>query len=958
METKQTKNKTSVFTVILIFLVTALIIFSTVFLILYLNSDYKNITANKLSYEVNVNESVELDLTLENVDEDEYDIVSLDTSIAVYNSDTNCVEGLSGGKVAIEITSTISGFNKIALEVTVCDGLTMDTATLIDSVEDLQEIGTTYPLQNHYKLVKNLDLAGVSFTPIGNDDANGFSGSFNFNNYTISNLTVNGDYANAGLFATLADSAYVFDLTLTNANVDSYSNVGALAGTNNGTVKNVNVVGANIITSKNSIAIAKVGGIVGVNTSSISKSSVTQAEILSVGYAGGIAGLQKTNKVNPASIRQSFAKANVIGELYVGGLVGYNEGAVISNSFVNKEVVNNVEYGVVAAMYPTTYVGGLAGGVNNAVYTDDANVVHKVDSTLINCYVATEFGSIGYNGAVAGYNYDEKLEILQFNKYLGIYYPNNLLNVSSAFASTNNPNNVSLLGIYGVAEADLQDASKFFSHQTVSLSDVYWDFDDVWTMEGSYPTLNKNANIVSNDFSNIVAGGGIYSVADLVNINNNLNATYVLKADLDLSLIPDWTSIGTKDNPFNGKLVSDINPATNTPFSISGLTMKDTENAGLFGYLGDKAKIANIVLNNVSFTGQIYNAGAIAYQNSGSIENCTVTNLSYNLATTPSVVTNNANITYVAGLVAENYGAIVNSSVQSSKIINTDLAINNLSLLCGLNAGTISNSNVIDSVLEAHNSEALVGGIAAENAGIVTECYIAGNTKLFANISNSTLGGLVGSQAGGAIIQYSFVECQLKGYNVGGIIGNNYGNVAECYTNATIEGKYVGGLAYSVGLGFIANSYSVSKLVGLDNSSVKCGFAYSVGYQDENNWGAVIKCFSASTFNDIGKNYYETQSRVRNNAIVTIIGTTLPRVAGYIENSIYDNEIANATVMTDNVINGIFTNDRCAPAIGLSTAECKGSNNFARFTQEGFNTAIWNFDAAAGYPTLVNVIAK
>ena len=63
----ENKSKNNPLVVILIFLVTAVVVFSTVFLMLYLNSDFKEIKANKTEYYVNVGETVKLDLSFTNI---------------------------------------------------------------------------------------------------------------------------------------------------------------------------------------------------------------------------------------------------------------------------------------------------------------------------------------------------------------------------------------------------------------------------------------------------------------------------------------------------------------------------------------------------------------------------------------------------------------------------------------------------------------------------------------------------------------------------------------------------------------------------------------------------------------------------------------------------------------------------------------------------------------------------
>lgn len=152
----------------------------------------------------------------------------------------------------------------------------------ISSVADLQQLSTDVKNGNSYedkyfKLMANLDLSGVNFTPIGNRNTSAFAGTFDGNNanYTINNVTVN----SSNVFKS------PYDL--------------GLFGYNNGTIKNVTLLNINITRSTGN----NHGGIVGCND------------------AGG-------------QVKNCTVDAQVSGNYNVGGLVGYNYGTrtVIQNN--------------------------------------------------------------------------------------------------------------------------------------------------------------------------------------------------------------------------------------------------------------------------------------------------------------------------------------------------------------------------------------------------------------------------------------------------------------------------------------------------------------------------------------------------------------------------------------------------------------------------------------------------
>jgi len=109
------------------------------------------------------------------------------------------------------------------------------TSVTIGSVEDLLAFGAAVTGNTKYQGVKvaanpeitvvltaDLDLAGSGFAPIGNGSANAFSGTFDGQNHTISNMTLSCDYyRGVGFFRSLGKGATVKNVTFVNANVNN-----------------------------------------------------------------------------------------------------------------------------------------------------------------------------------------------------------------------------------------------------------------------------------------------------------------------------------------------------------------------------------------------------------------------------------------------------------------------------------------------------------------------------------------------------------------------------------------------------------------------------------------------------------------------------------------------------------------------------------------------------------------
>ena len=104
--------------------------------------------------------------------------------------------------------------------------------TCISTVEQLQAVNSN--LNGSYRLIADIDLLSVDFTPLG-DVTNKFDGTFDGRGFTISNLTLNlPASSDLGLFG--VNSGTIEDLTLTNVDIIGDTNIGGFVGNDsNGT---------------------------------------------------------------------------------------------------------------------------------------------------------------------------------------------------------------------------------------------------------------------------------------------------------------------------------------------------------------------------------------------------------------------------------------------------------------------------------------------------------------------------------------------------------------------------------------------------------------------------------------------------------------------------------------------------------------------------------------------------
>lgn len=278
-----------------------------------------------------------------------------------------------------------------------------------------------------YELVRDLDLSGMDFAPIGlaeqqyfdtNRSAGPFETVFDGNGYTISNLTIGSDYAYAAMFAELAPTAEVRELGLVDVNVHSTgatTHAAGLVGWNRGgTVTGVYVTGSVYVAGSASTTAA--GGIAAHNSGAISGSWSTASVAAPAGMAGGLAG---RNVGIPGSglsgiVRACYASGSVAGGFAAGGLVGFTLSGVIETSYATGAATLALPGGALGGLVafdqggfdPATFMPTATSTLVTASYWDTAASGIAATSTSIGIGRTTaELQTpTGYTGIYAGWN--------------------------------------------------------------------------------------------------------------------------------------------------------------------------------------------------------------------------------------------------------------------------------------------------------------------------------------------------------------------------------------------------------------------------------------------------------------------------------------------------------------------------------------------------------------------------
>lgn len=326
-----------------------------------------------------------------------------------------------------------------------------------------------------------------------------------------------------------------------------------------------------------------------------------------------------------------------------------------------------------------------------------------------------------------------------------------------------------------------------------------------------YETYNSTTGVLTFTESIMY----VRTVNDLSHIKNNLAANYLQVNDLTLS--GAWLPIG-----------QDFKSGAGTPFSgtydgdgksISGLTVSDLSDAGLFAINAGIIKNLNIASGTISAPGKEY-AGAVCARNEGTIDNCT------NAASVSAG-------THTGGITGYNAGTIT-------------AALNRGDITGGMNTGGIAGCNSSGGSISNSVNTASVAGVGGQNVGGICGHNDTGAVAGCTNEGEITnkdpyTGGIVGLGSGGGIT-YCLNKGDVKaGSSAGGITGYmfNYdtevkGQVAFCTNEAAIEGgSYIGGVA--------GGTYF--PIIGCENKGVVTCSGYGGGIAGTNNYaGALTGC--------------------------------------------------------------------------------------------------------------------
>lgn len=339
----------------------------------------------------------------------------------------------------------------------------------LEDCDDLREMDDQEVYSGHYfVLIADIDCNNTPFDPLGYE-LSGFTGDLDGDGYEISNLNIEENHGNVGMFFTI-NGARIHDIGFVGASVEGgQSRVGTIAGTAELTqFINVHVIESSV--TGTSDGDSHLGGFVGFSFGSEYENIWSDVDVSGEYYinVGGVAGYSYNDQIDGAYVDEVEISANNS----VGGLLG----------FTKSPGINDAESD--ASVYGTVGVGGLVG-----VIEVDGEHEGGITNSVTN-------GSVEGDSRVGGFigNIDEVSDSLEYPYEIS-------LSQSNADAS----GYYSVGGFVGLNTA----GSIYWSVSTGDVTGILCECDSLGGFVGS----NNDDDNLSGDIWESYATGNIYGDA-------------------------------------------------------------------------------------------------------------------------------------------------------------------------------------------------------------------------------------------------------------------------------------------------------------------------------------------------------------------------------------------------------------------------------------------------------------
>ncbi|MDY4297221.1 MULTISPECIES: MBG domain-containing protein [unclassified Xanthomonas] len=525
-----------------------------------------------------------------------------------------------------------------------------------------------------------------------------------------------------------------------------------------------------------------VGGLVGYGQGAIKNVTVDGSVTGSSGGVGGLAGY------NLGLIDNSAFVGSVNGQSAVGGVAGNNVGATIRNSHSTGSVTGS-----------SSNTGGLVGYNDGGSLTNTYSTSTVSGTSSVGGLVGTNqnAGSIKNSYATGSVTGSSSM----VGGLVGMNYQSTIANTYATGSVTATASVGGLVGVNNAGGASVSSSSVSNSYATGAV--ISTTNNNVGGLIGANSGSVSNASwdVDSTGQANAISGGGGGSVTNLTSFgsgNRYNHATYgnlgtwaLLAGTSNVYVASDgvgspaWIMIEGQTRPF---LASEYSTTIGNAHQLQLMAYNLAANYSLSADI-DASQTAG---SNAS--GMWSSAG---FSPVGDSNNAFTGSLDGANRAISGLTIARGGTSYV-GLFGNTGAAsrIVNLALTGATVTGTAY----VGGVAGFNAGTLSGIRVTGTMSGTGN---FIGGLTGyNNAGTITGAQTSGSVVGSGGpYSGNYVGGLIGSNAGGTINASSSSSTVSGGSSVGGLVGNdyqgNYSNVqasGSATSTSTASGDHVGGL--------------------------------------------------------------------------------------------------------------------------------------------------------------------
>lgn len=639
--------------------------------------------------------------------EHSYDLTITEDKITVTNSSIDGWDSGEEGELSADKALFSGGSG------TEDDPYKISNAGDLIELSDLVNNENTTFNQEYFLMTNDIDLKGDDenqWIPIGGKTIENtqyeskFSGIFDGNNKSISGLYINNDsdesFRYVGFIGELGYCGVVKNLTI-NGSINVNASVYYIGGIVGYAIENTtihNCVNNINITSNDGYQ----GGICGFSDKSLISNSINNGDLITNCYCGGIT----------YSIRSNSTIINCYNTGSVSSSGGYEVGGISArfNSSIESSATSDISPRIVNC-YNT---GEISGGSQSGGVVGASNALLNCNYNIANIYASSNwaYGPGGVASTVESNNdtYIAKSINCFFSSdnFDGPAIDNRSYPATPTYDKEEILNTVGLSNNFMLSEDFahiLNHAAALYNQTSPQYYACGWEYNS----SQPYPIHNvdkepelykfKGDGTLESPYT-LSSRSDLRILSGVVNCGTSYEgAHFELTKDIALggSESDPWYPIGTEDCPFAGSI-------DGNGYSITGLhIIGEVENQGLIGYHAKGGFVTNLSLEG-SITSSGYNTGAIAGTTESEIINC-VSNVDINGT-------------------GENVGGIAGKTI-NSKIINCH---NMLNVNGGTNVGGIvgySDWSLISncySELEVQGG-VNVGGVVGRSGYIISNCF-------------------------------------------------------------------------------------------------------------------------------------------------------------------------------------------------------------------------------------------